>query len=100
MLPLGCLPLLGREGVTLIAFPKEWRMTGFLQTHDFKFLFTYKGRSFWFGFIERNGEYRYTDYRIIIDYPVYIVPNTNSGSCSFPGNQNLLYGFFLLEQIL
>ena len=32
MLPLGCLPLWGKEGVTLIAFPKEWRATGFLQS--------------------------------------------------------------------
>jgi len=29
MLPLGCLPLWGREGVSLIAFPKELRVTGF-----------------------------------------------------------------------
>jgi hypothetical protein len=29
MLPLGCLPLWRREGVTLIAFLKEWRVTGF-----------------------------------------------------------------------
>jgi len=29
MLPLGCLPLWGREGVSLIAFLKKWRVTGF-----------------------------------------------------------------------
>ena len=29
ILPLVCLPLWGREGVTLIDFPKELRMTGF-----------------------------------------------------------------------
>jgi hypothetical protein len=43
MLPLGCLPLWGREGVTLIAFPKEWRMTGFLQSHDFNFYLNLRG---------------------------------------------------------
>ena len=53
ILPLVCLPLWGREGVTLI--------TLFIQ---------------------------------------YITLNTNSGSCSFLGNQNLLYGFFLLKQML
>jgi len=30
MFPLSCLPLRGRVGVTLIAFLKEWSMTGFL----------------------------------------------------------------------
>jgi hypothetical protein len=29
ILPLVCLPLWGREGVTLIAIPKEWTVTGF-----------------------------------------------------------------------
>jgi hypothetical protein len=32
MVPLGCLPLWGSEGVSLIAFPNEWRVTGFLQS--------------------------------------------------------------------
>jgi len=34
MLPTCCLPLWGREGVTLIAFLKEWKVTGFLQSRD------------------------------------------------------------------
>jgi len=29
MFPACCLPLWGREGVTLISFQKEWRATGF-----------------------------------------------------------------------
>ena len=32
MLPLGCLPLVGREGVTLIAFLKDWSVPDFLQS--------------------------------------------------------------------
>ena len=36
MLPLGCLPLWGSEGVTLITFPKEWKLTGFLQSQFLK----------------------------------------------------------------
>jgi hypothetical protein len=32
MIPACCLPLWGREGVTLIAYQKEWRVTGFLQS--------------------------------------------------------------------
>jgi hypothetical protein len=35
MFPLGCLPLLGREGVTLIDVPKERKVTGFLQDQNF-----------------------------------------------------------------
>jgi hypothetical protein len=35
MLPLGCLPLWGREGVSLIPFLKEWRGTG---SHQKKYI--------------------------------------------------------------
>jgi hypothetical protein len=39
MFPLGCLPLWGREGVTLIDVPKERKVRGFLQDQFIKELF-------------------------------------------------------------
>jgi hypothetical protein len=41
MLPSGCLPLWGREGVTLIFFKlltKNWIFSGFLQSRNYCFL--------------------------------------------------------------
>jgi len=41
MLPLGCLPLWGREGVTLIAAAENYQMTekrGFQQSRNFSFV--------------------------------------------------------------
>jgi hypothetical protein len=38
MLPLGCLPLWGREGVTLLYAEKDWHVMGkreFLKSHFF-----------------------------------------------------------------